>query len=442
MAPAEIHKLATVYGTARDVPQTYVERAGIDDRFLNDITRDKHIVIHGSSKQGKTCLRKYHLKEDDCLVVQCTRETTKEKLYEMILRQASIDVNVSTSRTITGGWKLNVKVGGEGKIPFIAAAKGETEGGYERETGTEVESKEFEVDPSDPNEIGRLLTNAQFSKIVVVEDFHYLEEEVQRSFAVDLKVFHENSKLVFLVVGVWLEANRLTLYNGDLSGRLSTINVDDWTESDLLKVIGAGEPLLNIRFPDEVKAAVVSGCQNNVGLLQEVLYRICEKYDVWMTQDQPKELGTVDDVTSVLKAVSEEQASRYRNFLGRFAEGFGKTTLEMYKWLLFAVIKATPYELRRGLRPNVLFQRIKAAHPVSNTLQQNNVVQALDCVGSVQFKHKLQPLILDYSNGELMVVDANFLVFLQTHSVDELLEYIGNPLAHEASEGASTVRDD
>jgi hypothetical protein len=43
----------------------------------------------------------------------------------------------------------------------------------------------------------------------------------------------------------------------------------------------------------------------------------------------------------------------------------------------------------------------------------------------VQFKHKLQPLIFDYSNGELKVVDANFLVFVETHTREELLEYIG-----------------
>ena len=61
MPPITEHKLANVYGTSREIPETYTERIGIDDRFLNDITRDKHIVIHGSSKQGKTCLRRYHL---------------------------------------------------------------------------------------------------------------------------------------------------------------------------------------------------------------------------------------------------------------------------------------------------------------------------------------------------------------------------------------------
>ena len=418
------HKLTNVFGTSRDVPETYVERKGVDERFLNDITRDKHLVIHGSSKQGKTCLRKHHLNEEDYIVVQCTRETTKSKLYEMLLKKAGIQCEIGNTKTVTGGCTLHVKFGGEAKVPLVAKATTEAGGEYERQTTQSAETKEFEIDPEDSNDITRILKNANFLKYIVIEDFHYLDEDVQMSFAVDLKVFHENSKLIFIVVGVWLEASRLTLYNGDLSGRLAIINVDRWDEEDLLKVISVGEPLLKIAFPGAVQKAIVNGCQSNVGLLQEIVYRICEKYEVWQTQETIQDIGTVDDVDIMLKAVSEEQASRYRNFLSRFAEGLGQTQLEIYKWVLYAVVNSTPYELRRGVSPNFLFQKVKVVHP-SKTLQQMNIIQALERIQKVQFKHKLQPLVLDYSNGELLVVDVNFIVFLQTHTKEDLLEYVG-----------------
>lgn len=254
-----------------------------------------------------------------------------------------------------------------------------------------------------------------FKKFVVVEDFHYLDEEVQRSLAIDLKVFHELSELVFVVVGVWLEANKLTLYNGDLTGRVAVIDADDWTTTELRKVIGLGVGLLNVVMDDDVRDAIVEGCQNNVGLLQEVCYRLCESGEVFVTcPGAPKPIGTVDEVQAMLRAVADEQSARYRNFLGRFAEGLGSTQLEMYKWIAFAVVTSDSVELRRGIRPNILFSKIRDRHPSAETLQQNNILQALDRVGTVQFKHKLQPLILDYSNGELVVVDANFLIFMKT----------------------------
>jgi hypothetical protein len=425
VATEQTHKLADVFGTSRDVPLTYVERPGVDDRFLNDITRDKHIVIHGASKQGKTCLRKYHLNENDYVVIQCTRDSLKASLYEMLLKHAGIKCEVSESKTLSGSRKLHATVSAEAKIPLIA--EGSVDGGLESEKGHEnvMEVKDFEIDPEDANDVVRVLKAAAFKKYVVIEDFHYLDEEVQQALAFDLKVFHEMSGFVFIVVGVWLEANKLTLYNGDLSGRIATINADHWEPVHLQEVINAGTALLNISVAEAVQKLIVDGCQGNVGLLQEVCYRLCEKYQIWKTQDGMVDVGSEADVTEMLRAVAEEQASRYRNFLARFSEGLGETQLEMYKWIGYAVVAASSEELRRGLRPNVIFNRIRPRHPAGDSLQHNNVTQALERVGKVQFKHKLQPLIFDFSNGELVVVDANFLVFTQNHTNDELLEYLG-----------------
>lgn len=425
MSPEHTYKLADVYGTSRDVPETYVLRPAIDERFLNDITRDKHIIIHGGSKQGKTCLRKYHLKEDDHIVVQCTRETTKPTLYEMILKRAGIPCEVSESVTQAGTRKLHAKVTVEAKVPFVGKAAGEGGGETSKSSSSTRETREFDIDPNDPNEVTRVLAAAKWSKFVVIEDFHYLDEDVQRSIAVDLKVFHEISSLVFIVIGVWMEANRLTLYNGDLIGRVTTLNADQWDTDELRRVVDAGEPLLHISFPEDVKAAVVNGCQANVGLLQEVCFRLCEKYSVWQTGDELRVVGQACDVHEVLRALSDEQASRYRNFLYRFGQGLGETQHEMYRWLLWAVINASPGELKSGLRANVLLARIKREHPSGDSLQQNNVAQALERVQKVHFRHKLQPVVLDYSNDELLVVDPYFIVFLQSHTKEDLLQHAG-----------------
>jgi hypothetical protein len=91
---------------------------------------------------------------------------------------------------------------------------------------------------------------------------------------------------------------------------------------------------------------------------------------------------------------------------------------------MFAVTQSAPNDLRNGLIPPKIFNIIKHHHPKRETLQQNQLNQALERVTSVQAKHKLQPLILDFSNNELYVVDANFLVFLTTHTENELLNIL------------------
>ncbi len=77
-----------------------------------------------------------------------------------------------------------------------------------------------------------------------MEDFHYLPAAIQREFASDLKAFYERPTSVsFIIVGVWLEANRLIVYNGDLAGRLTSIPADTWQMHELDEVVRRGQPL-------------------------------------------------------------------------------------------------------------------------------------------------------------------------------------------------------
>lgn len=41
----------------------------------------------------------------------------------------------------------------------------------------------------------------------------------------------------FIVVGVWLDQNRLIQFNGDLTGRIVAINSDAWSVAQLREVI-------------------------------------------------------------------------------------------------------------------------------------------------------------------------------------------------------------
>ena len=87
------NKLDQVYGIARQaVPLTYVSRSKVDDRFLNEITRDQHIVIYGSSKQGKTSLLLTALRPEDYVAVQCAIDWSKEAVYRAILKEVGVSV--------------------------------------------------------------------------------------------------------------------------------------------------------------------------------------------------------------------------------------------------------------------------------------------------------------------------------------------------------------
>ena len=130
------------------------------------------------------------------------------------------------------------------------------------------------------------LKRIDFKKFVVLEDFHYLPQETQEQFAFALKTIHETSKITFIIVAVWREENRLIVHNGDLAGRVISVDVDTWTTADLLKVIAAGEVLLNVQFPDNFKYSLIDNSLNSVYIVQDCCYKACKQYGVSETRDK------------------------------------------------------------------------------------------------------------------------------------------------------------
>ncbi len=88
-----------VYGLSRNIPLNYVERHDVEERLLFNLNRDKHITIFGSSKQGKTCLRKHCLNENDYILVQCSNRWSLSDLNANILKRAGYELTESTNLT-------------------------------------------------------------------------------------------------------------------------------------------------------------------------------------------------------------------------------------------------------------------------------------------------------------------------------------------------------
>ncbi|MEH2127211.1 hypothetical protein [Nostoc sp.] len=54
-----------VFGVSNEQIASYIERNQVDERFIEGLQRNKHIIVFGASKQGKTSLTNKHLKESE-----------------------------------------------------------------------------------------------------------------------------------------------------------------------------------------------------------------------------------------------------------------------------------------------------------------------------------------------------------------------------------------
>ncbi|UJA21950.1 hypothetical protein HJD18_10480 [Thermoleophilia bacterium SCSIO 60948] len=419
-------RLADVFGISRDIPANYVPRPSVDGAFIESLTRDKHVAVFGSSKQGKTCLRKYNLTEDDHLVITCSNKWGLAEIHSAVLKAAGYEIKQSSTRTETGTNKLAAKLTGRLRVP--GASLGSTLSGEKAsEESDQVTSEPLELDPLDVNDVIAALQEADAPDFLVLEDFHYLGEDAQHDFAVSLKAFHENSKFSFIVVGVWLDENRLIELNGDLAGRVIAVDADAWAPEELRSVMDEGAKLLNVRFDPDFATALIDGCFESVSVVQDTCFRVCDEAGIVSTREAEASVGEEVDAASEIRGVVDEQSARYNAFLSRFASGFMHTELEMYRYLLYPMLTATPEQLETGVGLTEINRTLQRVHPRGEELNPGNVTQALKSAASLQLHHGIQPLILDYhqSARRLSVVDKGFLIWVTYQDRTDLLRQSG-----------------
>ncbi|MEW5733810.1 MAG: hypothetical protein AB1921_03090 [Thermodesulfobacteriota bacterium] len=422
---AIIKKTSDVFGITRDIPLNYTTRESADAALIDNLTRDKHIVIYGSSKQGKTCLRKHSLDDNDYITIHCSNKYGIGDLNASILKMAGYQTEQSSTKTVSGKNKIVAKI----KIGLLGA---QAAGGGEaqNETTNAITSAPLELDPDDVNDIIMALRKINFSKYIVLEDFHYLPIETQKDFAVALKAFHEASSLCFIIIGVWLEENRLTVYNGDLTGRLIAIDADKWSKIELKQVIMTGETLLNIKFSDQFRDELLANCFDSVHIVQEACYRCCISGGIHSTRRQMETIGIEIHAKDVIRDIVNQNTGRYHSFLAQFADGFQDTSLQMYKWLLYPVITSETSELTKGLRWSYMRSKLRDHHPEGASLNPGNITQSLQASAALQVKKEIKPIILDYdqTNQRLRVVDRSFLIWLDHQNRNDILSLIDLPI--------------
>lgn len=179
----EIKKTSDVFGVSRDVPLNYVERNSVDDRFVANLALDKHVIVYGSSKQGKTCLRKHCLDEKDSILVQCQNGWGLEKLAEAILKEAGYKVEVTSEKTVEQKYKLRASVSAALKALGFGEATSTAETEAESGSSTTKLVRPIEIDPGDPNDLVAALAQIGFDRFIVLEDFHYLPQETQEKYS-------------------------------------------------------------------------------------------------------------------------------------------------------------------------------------------------------------------------------------------------------------------
>ncbi len=405
--------LNEVFGIATEISTaSYVNRGGLDELLGYYLKTQRHVAIHGDSKQGKSWLRGKLLDAADTIVVQCQVDSTTEGVFREALGILGVRAEIKRTGVATYQGELDFSAGGELGNILMGKAKIDGKAGASGGREDELQTKPIGTTPADLSWVARTLIASR--RRLVIEDFHYVAEDNRKDFAFALKALGDYGVNV-IVVGIWPEDHLLTYYNGDLDGRVEDIRLS-WSDEELDQVLTMGCAALNIEFTKMLRAELVNDAYGNVGLVQRLAEQICLAAGVLETRKDSVTIDVADELGRARETVSDRMRARYDAFADDFVRGMKRMTegLEVYKHMLRSFTSSQSEELLEGLDSKELLHRIQEADPEA-TIRQSDLTQALDRVDRLQAKIGVHPQVLTYNRDRrrLFLADRSFLFYRQ-----------------------------
>lgn len=424
-----VFRLAEVFGVSNKIVETYLYREDVDFKFIESLEEDKHIIIYGASKQGKTSLYKRHLSPEEYIIIECSPSSKIIDINKSILRQAGsyCENNISVTSENTSKDKLGASV--KLKIPLLGELGINPELGEENKSSIVRNYSTYEYNLNLSQDVSEALKKLEFDKYIILENFHYLNKEAQSKLSFDLRTYHDLG-IKFIILGVWREKNRLLQFNGDLIDRIEEITVEPWKRSDFMKIITLGESLLNIEFDNNLKDAIAADSYESVGVLQELCKEVCLIEGIKRTV--PSETRSINDsnYTYALENKIDHYSSRhFRTFDTFVRQKNNKNSLFLPYYFLMVICKTDIIELQKGIDKKYIISKIKENHKTPEKINNNVISYFLNNLDVSQIRKKINPPLFDYdiSSFKIRIIDSTLFFYLTYFSKEDLFREISNP---------------
>lgn len=289
---------ATEVFTPSSFPKhTYVERT--DDDYEQELSNylavsGQIVSIAGPSKSGKTVLVEKVVGDVGLITVTGAGLNKPSELWNRILDWMDVPTETGSS-TRTGG---NIRVGGEAKgsvgpnwlAKAEASGKGEIEGsGSKSSRKTRTRRGMAQV----IEEIG----DSDF--VLLIDDFHYMPRLTQDGVAKQIKEAARQGVSI-ITASVPHRTDDVVRANPELRGRVLSLDLDYWDDSDLRKIPQKGFDILNIDLDEGVLDMFVCEAAGSPQLMQAICMNTCFAMNVMGDSTNGRKLEPNEDVQNCI----------------------------------------------------------------------------------------------------------------------------------------------
>ncbi len=411
--PEEDLRVGEVFVVGGTPTYTYVDRAesGMAEQFQDTLEDGgKIITIAGPTKSGKTVFSKQMLADTPQVRVSGGSVANAEDVWTAIVHRLDgatfrqTDAVQSEEQRDESAAELNINT-------LAVAAKGEKRTGR---TNSKAAGKSKMRMSSLVHEATDLLLENKAT--LVIDDFHYLDEEQRVRVVRALKApLEDGLRVVFLCVPH--RAIEPIRAEREMQGRIAVINVPEWRGDELREIATRGFAALNVTVSDSALEDFALESFGSPHLMQEFCKHLCRTNKIRNRQLLAKSLrvpprdeffrrtidgGAQDVVLSLAAGPSTGKARIQRNF----ADG---ESGDIYVAVLRAIASTGPKtrltynELRESLRA-ILAEEPPAAHEITRVLEKISQIskQRFGDRGAIDFEetrkviHIVDPFVAFY----------------------------------------------
>lgn len=352
---------------------TYVERkrGEYEDNLEFDLQGSAALIsLSGPSKSGKTMLLNNAIDKlgYELVVVRGSEIDSLWSLWETTLDELGVPLSTSVTEQSREETEKEGNVGTN--LPIVEAGAS----GTKRDTDSTEET--LNRGRRGLKQIAESVKLDEF--VLYIDDAHYIDESAHSQISEGLKDAYERGMKI-CVGFIPYRSDDLTRVNPDLSGRITTIDLEYWNFEDLVKIGEKGFDILN-RYPSDLILKNLS--RESVGsphLMQKLCLEMC------------KELGVVESAEEMtpLDAKSEDLI----NVLQQTADNFYPGYLTVFEYLSGEVSKGdnsrNNYDFKlkgKGDIYDVILRAI-AVNPPKLSLSRNEIISRVQEVCKEETPH-------------------------------------------------------
>ena len=411
-------RIGEVFLAAGQPTVTYVKRDdGGHDYDLKSaiLNKGKLCLLTGPSKTGKTTLYKQVISELklEPIVVRCDTALTPTEFWKRALEKINFDRITSIqglkSRTVSAGGKI---AGDFGWSWLLAKIKGEASVGISS-LSNESKSREKVLSEPSPSHLIPVLKDLPY--ILVVEDFHYLNEETQKNIFQQWKEFIDE-EITPIVLGTTHHAVDLAYANEDLIGRITHIELLTWRTTDLEKIVRQGFKYLRIPISESLIKVIAHESAGLPIITQQVCHRLFEDRKI---QEVDRDIllfppFTERDIYLALHNVAVKDYAQFFMLYERLLARSGMQNADYYSVydLILSLFSFDP--LSFFLRRYEITERIDKI-PFQNIKKPDNfeIDKTLEKMKLLQSEQDISLLEWDSKSQKLYILKPSFLFFLR-----------------------------